>query len=258
MSKKKRIELYNEGIIKIKDIPENEKINDKQKIQIKLSKEGGTHLNKLEIKKFIYNLTYPIYYLDFETISPAIPKFKGMSPYQRIPFQFSLHIQEKENGELKHFSFLAEGVSDPRPKLLQALKDNLGKTGSIIVYHQGFERGVLNECSTAFPEFRKWCNEDILPRIKDLLDIFKNFLYYNTKQKGSTSLKAVLPVLSNLKYSDLEISNGNLASSKYEKITYSEVSEEERKKTREALEKYCELDTLAEVEILKSLTKLIN
>ena len=79
----------------------------------------------------------------------------------------------------KHVSFLAEGTSDPRPKFMQALRDNLGDAGSILVYNQAFERGVMDECATALPEFREWYDENIGPRIKDLLDVFREFHYYD-------------------------------------------------------------------------------
>tara|TARA_Y100000034_G_scaffold128718_1_gene183854 strand:+ start:81 stop:1553 length:1473 start_codon:yes stop_codon:yes gene_type:complete len=258
MLKKKKIELYKSGCVKMKDIPESVKLNNKQKIQKKLAIEGGKHVDSEKIKGFLEDLQYPIYYLDFETFSPAIPKFDGMKPYQRVPFQFSLHIQEKPNGELKHISFLAEGLDDPRPKFLQSLKDNLGDSGDILVYNQGFEKGVLNEGQTTFSEFESWYSENILPRIKDLLDVFRNFWYYDSKQKGSASIKAVLPVLSDLKYEGLEISEGVGASLEYEKATFGNVSEEEKKKVREALEKYCELDTLAEVKIVEGLGKVVK
>ena len=258
MFKKNKVELYKSGFIKMKDIPEDVKLNDKQKIQRRLAFDGGKHINKLGIKNFLNNLKYPIYYLDFETINPAIPKFDGMKPYQRIPFQFSLHIQEKPNGALKHISFLAEGMSDPRPKFLQSLKDNLNESGSILVYHQSFEKGVLNECSDAFPEFKGWYEENILPRIKDLLDVFKGFYYYDPKQKGSASIKVVLPVLSNLKYDDLDVKDGLSASFEYERITYEETDEAEILKVREALETYCKMDTLAEVEIVDGLKGVVK
>jgi len=257
MFKTKRVELYQEGHIKMVDIPEDIKLNDKQKIQRRLAFDKGKHINKQEIKNFLNNLKYPIYYLDFETINPVIPKFDGMKPYKRIPFQFSLHIQDEPNGELKHISFLADGTSDPRPKFMQALKDDLGKSGSILVYNQAFEKGVMNECSDALPEFKGWYEENILPRIKDLWDVFKNFDYYDPKQKGSTSLKAILPVLSDLDYSDIDINNGLLASLEYERITYEEeISEEEKLKVRESLEEYCKMDTLAEVKIVDGLKRV--
>ena len=262
----KKVELYKEGIVKIKDVPENVKLNNKQQIQRRLAfdvasqkdmtSERPKHIDKPAIKNFLNNLQYPIYYLDFETINPAIPKFDGMKPYQRIPFQFSLHIQKEEGGELEHISFLAKGTSDPRPKFMQSLKDNLGDSGSVLVYNQGFEKGVLNESAILLPEFREWYNENILPRIKDLWDVFKDFSYYDSRQKGSASIKAVLPVLSDLSYKDLDIGKGDLASHEWERITFLEdVSDDEMAKVREALEKYCELDTLAEVRIIDGLQK---
>ncbi|MCD4771673.1 DUF2779 domain-containing protein [archaeon] len=258
MLKKKTFELYDSGIVKLNDVPENVKLNDKQQIQRRLAFDGGKHINKLQVKNFLESLKYPVYYLDFETINPAIPKFDGMRPYQRIPFQFSLHVQEEESGELRHVSFLAEGMSDPRPKFMQSLKDNLGEKGSILVYNQGFEKGVMNECSGALPEFREWYDENIFTRIKDLWDVFKDFSYYDPKQEGSTSIKYVLPVLSDLSYDKMDIKDGALASLKYERMTYGDVEEAERLKARRALERYCELDTLAEVEIIKGLKNKIK
>ncbi|MCD4771694.1 DUF2779 domain-containing protein [archaeon] len=258
MRKRKCFKLYDSGVIRLTDVPEDIKLNDKQQIQRRLAFEGGAHVDKLQVKNFLDSLKYPVYYLDFETINPAIPKFDGMRPYQRIPFQFSLHIQDEEGGELRHVSFLAEGTSDPRSKFMQSLKDNLGDKGSILVYNQGFEKGVMNEGATAFPEFREWYDEDILFRIKDLWDVFRNFWYYDSGQKGSASIKAVLPVMSDLSYGDLEIGKGDLASLEYERVTYGDVGEEERLRVREALERYCELDTLAEVEIVKNLNKVIS
>ncbi|MEN7981818.1 MAG: DUF2779 domain-containing protein [Nanoarchaeota archaeon] len=278
MRKKKIFELYDSGIKHLNEVPDSVKLNDKQKIQRLIAEKKETHKDKKQIKHFLDNLKYPLYYLDFETINPAIPKFEGMKPYQRIPFQFSLHIQEKPNGELKHIGFLAEGINDPRQKFLQSLKDNLGKEGDILVYNQAFEKGVLRECCRSFPEFQEWCEKNIMSRVKDLWDVFKGFWYYDSKQKGSASIKAILPLFSDLSHKDLDITKGDIASYEYARVTYGSddeilkdddlkgLSEEnikkwvedERKKVRDALEKYCELDTLAEVEIVKGLGENIK
>jgi len=259
MLKKKVVELYKDGCRTMKDVPESTKLNDKQAIQKRLCFDGGVHINEQGVDNFLRNLQYPISYLDFETINPILPKFNGMKAYQRIPFQFSLHIQEEKGGELKHISFLTDGTSDPRPKFMQALKDNLGDKGSILVYNQGFEKGVMNECATAFPEFREWYDENILPRIKDLWDVFRNFDYYDSRQKGSCSIKYVLPVMSDLSYKDLEhVKKGDEASYQWERVTFNEVPEEEKQKIRDALEKYCCLDTLAEVKILDKLYEVVK
>jgi len=255
---KKSYELYNGGILKIKDIPKGYKLNPRQKIQVDCAINGNCNIDKDKIKKFLDDLKYPLYYLDFETINPALPKFDGMKPYQRIGFQYSLHIVEKPGAKPKHISFLADGVNDPRPKFLQSLKDNLGKKGDIIVYNESFEKGVFREHCDAFPEFQDWLSKYIMPRIKDLLIPFRQFHYYDPKQCGSASIKKVLPVMSDLSYKDMEINNGGDASIAYENVTYGNVSEKEKKKVRGALEKYCELDTLAEIKIIDRLMELVK
>jgi hypothetical protein len=97
-----------------------------------------------------------------------------------------------------------------------------------------------------------------MPRIKDLLIPFRQFYYYDPKQCGSASIKKVLPVMSDLSYKDMEINNGGDASIAYENVTYGDVSEKEKKKVREALEKYCALDTLAEIKIIDRLMEIVK
>lgn len=255
---KKSFNFFDEGIQKISEIPVGAKLTDIQKVQYKCSINGECNVDDKEINKFLKKVEYPIYYLDFETFNPAVPLFDGMKPYQRIPFQFSLHIQEKKNFKPKHISFLAKGTSDPRPKFLQALKDNLGDKGTILVYNESFEKGVMTECCEALPEFQEWLKSNILPRVEDLLHPFRNFHYYHPKQKGSASIKKVLPMMSDLSYDELEISNGSLASIEYERVTFGkEVDDKERSRIRKELEKYCEQDTLAEVLILEKLWEIL-
>ncbi|PIO01440.1 DUF2779 domain-containing protein [Candidatus Pacearchaeota archaeon CG09_land_8_20_14_0_10_30_9] len=256
--KKKAVPLYKEGVVKMKDVPDDFKLNDKQKIQRLLSEKGGIHKDKKQIKYFLDNLQYPVYYFDFETINSAIPKFDKSKPYQQIPFQYSLHIQEEPNGELKHISFLAEGTDDPRIALFKSLKDNLGNKGDILVYNQSFEKMVLKQGGELFPEYSDLVKNNFLPRIKDLMKVFFDFHYYNPKQKGSVSIKKVLPLFSDLKYDELEIKKGDVASFEFERVTYGDVSDEDRKKVRDALETYCGLDTLAEVEIVNGLREIIK
>ena len=254
---KKALELYEQGIIQIKDIPSAYKLNDKQKIQKACSEKGCTHVDKAEISKFIKRLVYPLYYLDFETYNTVLPIFEGTKPYQQIPFQFSLHIVESPGAKPKHISFLADGKEDPRPKFIQTLKDNLGETGSIVVYNEGFEKRILRECCEALPEFESWCG-GILNRVIDLLTPFREFHFYHPKQSGSASIKKVLPIFSqDVNYHDLIIQNGEDASLSYLRSHVGgEVSPEEKKKIREALEKYCELDTYAEIVLVDELEKM--
>ena len=56
-------------------------------------------IQKEPIKEFLDTLSYPLYFLDFETFNPAIPQYDNSSPFQQIVFQYSLHYKEKEDGE---------------------------------------------------------------------------------------------------------------------------------------------------------------
>ena len=252
---KKSAELFNKDIHSIADIPDGFKLTNNQGIQRKCAQTGEAHIQPSEIKQFLNTLVYPLYHLDFETFAPAVPKYDNSRPYQKIPFQFSLHI-EQENGSTEHISFLAEGKEDPRPAFLAKLKEVMGTQGSVVVYNQSFEKGILNELARDFPEYQDGVN-NILPRLVDLLIPFRNFHYYHPSQQGNASLKKVLPALTGKGYEGMEIADGMDASMRYEEITFGDTTEEERAKVRGNLEKYCELDTWAEVVIIRNLKEIV-
>jgi hypothetical protein len=253
--KKNQFSLYEKGILSINDIPDTIALSKQQEIQKECVQTGNTHIQKGEIREFLDKLVYPLHYLDFETIGPAIPLYDGMRPYQNIPFQFSLHIEKNEGLELTHYAFLAEGTEDPRPQLLGELKELLGSKGSIIAYNSGFEEGVLRELAEAFPEYSDWFI-GIRERIVDLLKPFSSFHYYHASQKDTASLKKVLPAVTGRSYEDMEIGEGMDASIAYEQVTYGDASEEERQKVREDLLKYCKLDTEGMIFIVEKLKEI--
>lgn len=257
-SGKKSRELYSQGIIKISDIPEGNPLTPRQLIQFECSKTKVPYVNKEKISKFIDKLQYPLYFLDFETMSLAVPKFDGTSPYQQIPFQYSLHIKESPESKLKHIGFLYFNGEDPRKALMQSLKENMGEEGSIIVWNESFEKGRLKECYEFLEEYKEFVEKNLFSRIVDMLVPFRDFDYYNPKQEGSASIKKVLPVFSNLSYTQLSVQQGDIAGIEYVRAMYSKIDEEERTRIRLALEAYCELDTLAEVEILEGLKRLVT
>lgn len=252
---KKCFDLFNKGVLTVKDIPESYKLGKQQRIQQACVASSEPFVNKEGIREFLSSLKYPQYYLDFETIGPAIPLFDGTSPYEDTPFQFSLHIINSEGATQQHFSFIASGADDPRPAVLAELKKLLGDTGSIVVYHQGFEEGVLKELALAFPEYENWVAQ-VCKRLVDLLTPFSNFNYYHPLQKGSASLKKVLPAITGKGYGGLEISEGQSASIAFQAITYGDVSEEEKQKVREDLIKYCGRDTEGMIWIVEKLRDL--
>jgi len=257
---KKSIELFKSGIYGLKDIPITYNLSANQHIQKRCEETGKPYVDKKHIKSFIDSLKFPLYFLDFETYNTAIPLYDGLSPYQQIPFQFSLHISDSLDSEPKHHSFLAEGDKDPRLDFLSALKKVIGKKGSIVVYNQSFEKRIMNELSRAFPKNEGWINS-LTGQFVDLLVPFQKFYYYDSKQQGSASLKNVLPALTGRSYVDMEIASGDSASLQYLYITHeaadgTKPAEKEIAEIRQNLEKYCSLDTEGMVCILRVLSKL--
>ena len=250
-------ELFESGVENIRDIPEDIKLNDKQGIQRNCEINGKIHVDKNKINDFLNKLQYPVYYLDFETFSNAVPMFDDLHPYFQVPFQFSLHVVKKESAKLEHYEFLYGGNEDPRKEFILKLKKVLGDKGSIVVYNQSFEITRLKELSEHFPKHKKWI-DNVLEKIVDLYVPFRNFGYYNPKQHGSASIKKILPALTEKSYETMEISDGGTASVEFFNITYNKCTKEQKKKVRENLLKYCELDTLAEAMIIEKLRKLVK
>jgi hypothetical protein len=254
---KKSLELFGQGIYAIKDIPDDFNLSGKQEIQKDCEINGKPHIDKTAIRQFLNTLQYPLYYMDFETFSTAIPLFDGTRPYQQIPFQYSLHVVKKENATAKHYSFLADGNDDPRTEFLSSLKKVISDSGSIVVYNQTFEKRVLNDLAAFLPKYNEWI-ESSNDRIIDLLAPFRSFHYYHPEQQGSASIKNILPVLTGQSYEELNISDGMDASLAFLDVITNNVSGEQRVKLRQDLEKYCALDTEGMILIVEKLKELIK
>ena len=215
--------------------------------------------NQEALDEFKAELEYPLFFMDFETIFPAVPIHDESRPYQQIPFQYSLHILEnseiakRRNSEnLGHKFFLGTPPSDPRPEFIKSLLEHLGDHGSIIVWNKTFEMCRLKEIARDFPEYSAQIDQ-VLERVVDLMVPFRRKHLYTPDMNGSYSLKAVLPALvPDLSYSGLEIQEGGSASLTYESLYYDTDPDSVAKK-RGNLVKYCEMDTLSMVRILELL-----
>jgi len=255
---KKCFDLWDKGIENVADIPDGYKLNEKQLIQVHSSRKNEPFIDRPAIKKFLKKLEYPLYFLDFETLASALPIYDRTSPYEAVPFQFSLYRIKSKGAEPERSSYLAPGDVDPRPEVLRRLKEELGKGGSIIAYYAAFELQCLRRSSMVYKDYQKWFSA-LEGRFVDLLEPFKNFYYYNPKQAGSASLKAVLPAITNRSYSGLEIAEGGTASVEYYRVTFDKsVDRADREAVRAALEKYCDLDTFGMIEIVKALNEIVK
>ncbi len=257
LSNKKKFEYYHNGWITYRDLLDNAPItNEKQLRQIEFALEDkGTYIDKTEIAVFLQSLSYPLYFLDFETMQPVIPEYIGTKPYAQIPFQYSLHYIEKEGGEFKHKEFLAESGTDPRRALAEQLCADIPMNVCVTAYNKAFECTRIKELAAIYPDLAEHLL-NIKDNIVDLLVPFQSGLYYNRAMGGSFSIKSVLPAIfpddPSLNYHNLEgVHNGSEAMTIFPKIK--DMSPEEQKIARHNLLKYCELDTYAMVKVWEEL-----
>ena len=197
-------------------------------------------------------IEFPASFLDFETIAPAIPIFVGTRPYQQIPFQWSLHVQDSD-GSLSHRDYLHEGDDDPRQGFITSLLETVPASGSIVVY-SGFEERILRQLAAEFPQHKTQLSA-LTERLVDLLQIVRD-CYYHPDLHGSFSIKAVVPVLApELSYDELDIPDGLAASAAYQRLLADDVPPAEATKIKESLLTYCAQDTEAMVRVYKALLR---
>ena len=257
VSKAKLMELIDGSIYDLANVPEEFKLSEIQANQVQTYISKRPIIKADKIAEEFRGLIYPLYFLDYETFPCAIPRFDGFSPYQQIPFQYSLHVVEKPGEEPQHFEFLHEGSDDPSGAFAAALKRDIGKIGSVIVWNKKFECGRNEELALRQPASKDFLY-DLNSRVYDLMDIFSKQYYVHHDFQGSTSIKYVLPVLvPELSYKKLAIREGGTASQKWNEMTIGKVSGAEAKKVATDLKTYCALDTYAMYAIWHALLKLL-
>ena len=258
MTMSKKLEYYRMGLVSFEDI-KDEELTPVRRIQVDSALSNEPHIDRDSINEFLKSITYPIYFLDFESMQPAIPPFDGMKPYQQICFQYSLHIIEHEGGPLLHKEHLGISGEDPRRALAEQLCEDIPMGVCTLVYNKAFECTRLKEMAAWFPDLADHLL-DIRDNIVDLLIPFQRGDYYLPSMGGSFSIKRVLPSLfpddPALDYHNLEggVQNGNDAMTIFPKIQFMEPEEQQR--TRKALLDYCCLDTFAMVKVWEKLKEV--
>lgn len=238
--------LRAEGFTDLRDVPLERMESWKHQRVWQVTKSGQAYLNP-EAGKQIAALPYPRYYIDFETINPAVPVWAGTRPYMQVPFQWSCHI-ETAKGVMTHCAFLADGQSDPRRPFAESLIEAVGTTGPIFVYNAPFERSRMQELADYYPDLTLALSSAI-DRLVDLLPIAREH-YYHPEMRGSWSIKAVLPTIApDLAYDNLEVANGGMAQEAFGEIMHPDTTQERHQQLHNALLLYCERDTLAMVRI---------
>ncbi len=239
-------ELIREGYDDLRDVRAHRQTEPQRRVQ-SVARAGSAELDA-GVKDAVDGIGYPRYYLDFETIGPAVPRWADSRPYEVLPVQWSCHY-EKAPGELEHCDFLDLTGEPPMRRLAESLIRALGREGPVLVYSH-YEKGVIRRLAERYPDLAP-ALAAIEARLVDLLPIVKRH-YYHPAMRGSWSIKAVLPTIpGQLDYKNLdEIQAGMQASSAYlEAIDPG--TDEARKAVLEAeLLAYCRIDTEAMVRLI--------
>ena len=244
------------GIVSFQDIELKEALKPDRMMQIRHELHDlPPAVEKEKIARFLDGLTYPLYFLDFESFQPAVPLFDDTSPYEQIVFQYSLHRIGEAGGRLEHREYLALPGADPRRGVAEQLCRDIPTGVCTLAYNMSFEKTRIRGLAALYPDLADHLM-DIHDHIVDLMVPFQKRWYYTKAMQGSYSIKYVLPALfpddPELDYHNLEnVHNGTEASAAFERMAHMEP--EERERYRGSLLKYCRLDTLAMVRVWEKL-----
>ena len=260
LGKKKAVDFYRRGLVSYEQLEEAGVISNKTQLRQMDAwlRDRGILAEKEPLRAFLSTLSYPLYFLDFETMGLAVPIYPGTKPFEAIPFQYSLHSVEKEGGELRHREFLAESGTDPRRAVAEALCRDIPADACVTAFHKSTECGILRKLAEQFPDLADHLSA-VADHVADLLTPFQSGWYYRKEIGGSFSIKSVLPAICpgdpELDYHGLEdIHNGTEAMGMYPKMK--DMAPEEREKIRRSLLAYCRLDTLAMVKVWEELKRV--
>lgn len=247
-------ELEALGVESIAAIPAEFRLTEKQAI-IRDTTASGKPFVAPDLHRLLHRFGPPALYLDFEAMMPSIPLYERTSPFQALPFQWSLH-EVTADGALLHSEYLADGKADPRREFAETLIAAVGGTDMPIIVYSAYEQTTLKRLAAQFPDMAPELNK-LISRLADLLPIVRGAIYHPDFQ-FSNSIKKVAPALSpGFGYDDLDgIADGGTAATNFVQIASGFVPNTvEVARMRKALLAYCHRDTLAMVEVHRALLK---
>lgn len=238
--------LLAEGFTDLRHVPADRMSDRWFKTIHAVTCSGEPHLDAEGARRTLGALPYPRFFFDFETISFAVPIWAGTHPYEKLPFQWSCHV-ERTPGQFEHTEFLDLSGTDPLRACAEGLLAALETQGPILAYHASFERGVIKSLAAHFSDLRQ-ALDAVHDRFFDLEDVVRNY-YYHPEMRGSCSIKQVLPTVApDLDYAKLEeVQDGTGAQDAYIEAINPGTAAERRDELRQRLLTYCGLDTWAMV-----------
>lgn len=247
--------LISQGITRVQEVPPESCKTDKLNHWVEVYRTQLPFIDHAAVAHWLNQLTYPLYYFDFETCQPVIPLWRYSRPYQQIPFQFSLHVQRRPQGPFEHYEYLFEGKQDPRYGCVEAMLRYIGSEGTLIAHYAAFEKGRIREMAQDLPLLpaQKEALRQMTQRFMDTQTPFQQD-YLHPKMHGSSSIKKVLPSLvPQMSYEGMPIANGGEAMNAFDTLYFGNLPPLEEQQLRRDLLAYCKQDTWAMVKLVDAL-----
>ncbi len=225
---------------------------------VKLRKQWITTINKNKIKKILKDeFIYPLFFYDYETISRPIPIFEWTKPWQQVIVQYSMHKIDL-NWKITHKQAIISHWENNNEKVInQLINDFEWWKWTYIVRYKWFENNRNKELAENII-YKKY--KDILERVNkntfDLMEIFSKQLYFDRRFQWSSSIKKVLPVMTEISYKNMNVSNWWIATNLLYKISQWLIEKKISDKNITDLLEYCKQDSRAMVRIRQELKKI--
>jgi hypothetical protein len=219
---------------------------------------GSPVVDRQGLRRELDRLCWPIAYVDFE-FDPgmAVPRFPGCRPYDVLPFQWSMLVQEEPDGELVgREPFLHLDPADPRRSFAESLLAAVPSNGSIVAHYAVAERRVINQIADRLGGEVALRLRTLDSRFLDTKDI-AGAGYYHAAQQGSYSIKKLAPALLGTGYEDLAIKDGMAAVIAW-RSACRERDRAVRERLRSELLAYCGRDTRLMHQIVDRLRALAS
>lgn len=213
------------------------------------------------LKQIFNKFTYPLYFMDFETVGQVVPTIIETTPYYPLPFQWSVHKWESKDKEIdKGKYFLKFNDQDIERQFIESLLKALGKKGTIFAHNaKGVEIKILEKLKE-----KDSCKDlsdkidNLINRVKDSAIIAKHN-FYSSLMNGDWGIKSIIKAIpgSNVSYDEKDnLAGGQDAQLAWLTYTNPKTSNEEKEKLKKLLLDYCSKDTLAVYHLVKYLINL--
>jgi predicted RecB family nuclease len=235
------------GYRDVRNLPESLVVGADARRAWRAARAGEPERRPLSARQ-LATLACPRYYLDFETVAPAIPRWAGTRPYQLVPFQWSLH-SESAPGRVTHAEYLHTTADLPARAVAESLLAAVGDHGPVLMYTT-YERTCLAALAALCPDLAAPLAA-LTARLVDLHPLIKQS-WYHPAMRGSWSIKAVLPTIApEMDYAKLAgVQDGMGAVAAWEELVAETTTPERRAEIGTQLRTYCGHDTLAMVRLV--------